>query len=91
VLYFANPDGSAPPLNLDNFYVKNNRPGQNAQHAVYPDATATGMDSAFDGTTVSFPTFSQVKGTVTDGNPPNGDFVTSAGAGVGYTTPGYVG
>ena len=91
VLYFANPDGAAPPLNLDSFYVKNNRPGQNAQNAVYPDATATGMASAFDGTTVSFPTFSQVTGTVTDGNPPNGDFVTSTVAGLAYTTPGYVG
>ena len=91
MLYFANYDGATPNLNLESFYIRNNRSGQNAQHAVYPDATANGMQSAYDGATVTFPTFSQVTGSVSNGDPPNGDFVPDAGAGIAYTSPGYAG
>jgi hypothetical protein len=88
VLFFANYDGAAPDLHLDSFYIQNNRPGQNAQDAVYPDATATGMQSIYDGVKATFPTFLRVTGAVYNGNPPGGDYVPATGAGLGYTTPG---
>jgi hypothetical protein len=89
VLFFASYDGAAPELHLDAFYIQNNRPGQNAQHAVYPDNNAAGMQSSYDGVSVTFPTFLQVSGAVYDGNPPGGDYVPAISAGGGYATPGY--
>lgn len=88
VLFFASYDGAAPDLHLDAFYIQNNRPGQNAQDAVYPDSNAPGMQSIFDGLKVTFPTFPRVSGAVYNGEPPRGDYVPATGAGVGYTTPG---
>jgi hypothetical protein len=89
VLFFADDDGAAPDLRLDAFYVQNNRPGQNAQAAVYPDASATAIRSSFDGSKVTFPAFRQVSGAVQDGSPGDGDYVPASSAGLAYKTPGY--
>lgn len=74
---------------LEDVWFLNERPGQDAQDAAFPDASQFGVASTFIDGKVRFPKLYNVHGVINDGTPPGGHFVTDDDCGLNYQPPGY--
>lgn len=91
-LTWQGPDTVTFPLTYTNVWVAP-APGRTLGKTVWPDSTFTNLDKraivSADGQSVTWPTASQITGTVRQGTPTTGDYVPNGTAGTTYTSPGY--
>jgi hypothetical protein len=92
-LLWQGPDSVTYPLSYENVWLTP-ASGRSLGKAAWPDISSSNTTKrailSADGTSLSWPTASQISGVVRSGAPPGGDFVPAGLAGVGYTSPGYL-
>jgi hypothetical protein len=78
------------PMTFDEVYVV---PKTNATlgDTVYPYSnTSFGCPSVISGSAASWPSLTNISGSIKSGSPANGDFVPDSNSGLGYVSPGYI-
>ncbi len=92
--YFGDSNGEGldyAPGFIDEYYIDNNRPGQTVEKdSVWPSILGpTGFEASVIGNKITWPHLPLLKGSVTIGQPEDGDFVPEGVAGMDYVSPGY--
>ncbi|HBC89712.1 MAG TPA: hypothetical protein DCZ94_22460 [Lentisphaeria bacterium] len=90
MIWLTKKDGSlAYPVSFEDVYVIP-REGQTAGQTVWPHVEMPQAVAAVqNGKEVSWPALKIIKGLVTEGTPPGGEFVPEGVAGLNYHSPGY--
>ncbi len=92
-MLWQGPDSVTYPLTYDNVWVTQ-ASGRSLGKSVWPDTSSSNTAKrailSGDGSSVSWPSASQIVGVVRSGSPAGGDFVPEGLAGLGYQSPGYL-
>lgn len=79
------------PIYLDQVYAKALNGADFMTALVWPPQGQTnGATTSDGGLTMTFPSITQISGSIIKGDPPGGDFAPSANVGLSYATPGYL-